>query len=504
MSDPLRPYREVWCVGFEFGGPPGERPEPRCMVGREVRSGRTLRFWADELSAMPDPPFPIGNDSLLVAYRASAELGCFLALGWPSPRRVLDLFAEFRNLTNGLPVPCGDGLLGALVYFGLGGIRVAERDDLRQLALRGGRYSKDERRVLLDYCKTDVDALGSLLPMMLPQIDLPCALLRGRFMAAVAAMEWNGVPIDVATLEAFRKTWDRVRSRLVREMNRDYGVFVPAGVTSWRFSVAKFAEYLARVGIPWPRSASGALALDDDTFRQQSKIHPELAPLKELRHSLGEIRMFDGLAVGGDGRNRCWLSPFRSVTGRNQPSNAKFIFGPSCWLRSLIQPEPGRAVAYVDWGQQEFGIAAALSGDRGMIQAYWSGDPYLAFAKQVSAVPTDATKTSHRQEREQFKVCALAVQYGMGAESLACALGQPPAMARELLRLHRQTYPVFWTWAKAAVDHAMLLGWLQTVFGWRVHIRGKANPRSLANFRTPDIRLRIFERLVGPNRQLQA
>ena len=52
---------------------------------------------------------------------------------------------------------------------------------------------------------------------------------------------------------------------------------------------------------------------------------------------------------GSDGRNRCLLSPFRSITGRNQPSNARFIFGPSCWLRSLIQPEPGRAVAYVDW-----------------------------------------------------------------------------------------------------------------------------------------------------------
>jgi hypothetical protein len=72
------------------------------------------------------------------------------------------------------------------------------------------------------------------------------------------------------------------------------------------------------------------------------------------------MRLFADLAVGHDGRNRCLLSAFRSLTGRNQPSNARFIFGPSCWLRGLIRPEPGRAIAYVDWSQQEFGVAAAL------------------------------------------------------------------------------------------------------------------------------------------------
>jgi DNA polymerase I-like protein with 3'-5' exonuclease and polymerase domains len=190
----------------------------------------------------------------------------------------------------------------------------------------------------------------------------------------------------------------------------------------------------------------------------------------------------ESLAVGHDGRNRCLLSPFRSTTGRNQPSNARFVFGPSCWIRSLIQPPPGRAIAYIDWSQQEHGIAAALSGDPKMQAAYSSGDPYLTFAKQAGAVPVDATKQSHPREREQFKVCTLAVQYGMGPESLARSLNQPLPMARELLRLHRQTYPVFWAWSDGAVNHAMLRGWLCTVFGWRVHVGPWSNPRSLGNF----------------------
>ena len=61
--------------------------------------------------------------------------------------------------------------------------------------------------------------------------------------------------------------------------------------------------------------------------------------------------------------------------GTNQPSNTKYIFGPSTWSRGLIRPSLGMGLAYIDWSTQEFGIAAALSGDAAIIAAYESGDP---------------------------------------------------------------------------------------------------------------------------------
>ena len=70
----------------------------------------------------------------------------------------------------------------------------------------------------------------------------------------------------------------------------------------------------------------------------------------------------------------------------------------------------------------------------------------------------------------------------MGADALAERLGQPPIRARELLRLHRETYRVFWAWSEGAVDYAMLTGSLHTVFGWRVQVPPQANTRSLGNF----------------------
>ena len=94
----------------------------------------------------------------------------------------------------------------------------------------------------------------------------------------------------------------------------------------------------------------------------------------------------------------------------------------------------------IPWPRLESGIAAALSGDRNMLDAYNSGDSYLAFAKQAKAVPEDATKKSHGKERDLFKACVLGVQYGMEAESLAIKINRPVIVARNLLRLHREVY----------------------------------------------------------------
>lgn len=472
----LDAFREIWLVDFEFMANDGERPTPVCLVAREWRTNRLHRCLADELETMTRPPFPVGPDALFVAYFASAELGCFLALGWPMPARIIDLYVEFRCRTNGLPTPYGRGLLGALAYFGLDGIDVTEKEEMRGLVLRGGPYAPDEQRAILDYCQTDVDALARLLPKMADRIDLPRALLRGQYMAAVARMEWAGVPIDAPTLALFQEHWEPIKGHLIERVDRDYGVY--DGMT---FKADRFSHWLGANGIPWPRLPSGSLDLKDDTFRQRAKAHPAIAPLRELRHTLGELRLFD-LAVGSDRRNRCLLSPFQSKTGRNQPSNARFIFGPSCWLRGLIQPEPGRALAYLDYAQQEFGIAAALSGDAAMQAAYTSGDPYLRFAIQAGAAPADATKQTHGTIRDQFKTCALGVLYGLGEASLGQQIGKSPAHARELLRLHKAVYPAFWKWSQAAVDYAVLTGRLHTVLGWTVHAGGDVNPRSLANF----------------------
>ena len=133
---------------------------------------------------------------------------------------------------------------------------------------------------------------------MLPRIDLPRALLRGRFMKAAAAIEWNGIPIDTVTLDLLRQHWTGIQDELIAEIDRDYGVFEGRS-----FRRERWRQWLAAHGIPWPTTETGQLKLDDDTFREMAKAHPKVSPMRELRSALSEMRLSD-LAVGSDGRNR--------------------------------------------------------------------------------------------------------------------------------------------------------------------------------------------------------
>jgi hypothetical protein len=439
-------------------------------------------LWLDGLGAFPvaaaDLPF-LHDDALTVAYFGSAEAGCFMAAGLPMPQHHVDLYAEFRMLGN---YAAGDAraleqpsLLDAAHYFGINAMDAARKELSRNLIISGASLEGREGEIL-DYCESDVRLTLAVFARMAAGIDWPRALLRGRYSFAVGRMEWRGVPIDVPTLAKLRTHWGALKLRLIENVDAEYGVY--DGAT---FSLAKFAAFLERCGIPWSHTPSGRLATDSDTFKDAARTYPGLRALHELRSTLSGMRL-TSLAVGSDGRNRTLLSPFRSITGRNQPSNSKFIFGPATWMRGLIKPPPGYAVVYLDWSAQELGIAAALSGDARMIADYQSGDPYIQFAKRAGLAPADASKRSHPALRESCKVVCLGVLYGMEVYTLAARLAVPVSEAQAMLEWHHAFYPQFWAWSDGQIAAARLRGFMRAEFGWTLQVSAAAKSRTVSNF----------------------
>ena len=225
----------------------------------------------------------------------------------------------------------------------------------------------------------------------LSYIDLPRALLRGRYSGpAVSAMEWSGIPIDAERLSAASHgTGRRSSSGSLTRSTRTTG----STRTAISSSIAG-PRFVQKHNIPWLFTPPGSQSSDDDTFRQAAKAYPIISPIRELRHALSEMRLED-LAVGADGFNRTSLWAFGAKTGRNQPSNTEYIFGPSVWMRGLIKPPKGMSVAYVDWTAQEVAVAAATFGDEAMMDSYRRGDPHLEFGKEAGLIPPDATKKTH-------------------------------------------------------------------------------------------------------------
>jgi DNA polymerase I len=356
------------------------------------------------------------------------------------PVNMLDLFAEHRVETNGVKLACGNSLLGALAIRGLAHIDAGEKEEMRRLITNQSSWSLSEKREVLEYCMSDVEGLAALLPAV--RIELPFALVRGRYGEAVARMQGVGIPIDVATYHPLVNSWGDLKCDLIAEIDRSFGVYQEG-----HFRMALFHNWLVTHGITnWPRTeVSGGLALDDDTFLEQAALHPELPELqalRELRATQGRLRLI-GLEIGADGRNRCALMPFQAITGRNLPSASKFIFGPARWLRGLIRPPAGYGLAYLDYSSQEILIAAALAGDERLVEDYAAGDPYLRFAITAGLAPQDATKQTHGHVRDACKSLFLGIGYGMQAPSLAQKAGITIPEARELIQLHAERYRTF-------------------------------------------------------------
>jgi DNA polymerase I len=481
-----RTYTEVWAVDTEYRPTPEGFPDVVCIVAREVFNRQPeLRIFEHEFPK--ECPIDFGrSDTLFISYAAPAELGSFQQLGWAFPRNILDLFVEARMNANTI----GDiksiqkvKLLSTLAHYGIDGMDYVEKEEMRALIMNQTSYTSEERDRILEYCDKDVLAIIELLPFMLPEIPglidsikngsqkqgWVQALFRGRYQIAITRIDREGVPIDVEMYDRLMAVRPQIRQRLINETNAKYDVY-----TGDVFTLAKFTAYLNRQGIWWPQTRTGLPKTDEATFDSMRYAYPELNDLYHARKSIKELNA-STLSIFADGCSRAYLNPFGSATGRNQPAKrgdkGRFIFGFSKWFRSLIRPEEGEALAYIDYTAQEVCVAAGRSRDPNMIATYNSGlDVYIEFAKTMGLVPKDATKKSHPEERAKCKVCFLAVLYGRGDKSVARALKIPLVEAQDILAHHHDYYPVYWAWTEEATIFAPQRGRIFTPAGWSMKI----------------------------------
>jgi DNA polymerase I-like protein with 3'-5' exonuclease and polymerase domains len=189
------------------------------------------------------------------------------------------------------------------------------------------------------------------------------------------------------------------------------------------------------------------------------------------------------LAVGSDGRNRTVLWPFKAKTSRTQPKAAEWIFSPAVWLRSLLKPGPGRAVAYIDWSSMHFLIAGVLSNCQPMIDLYATGSPYVEFAKRFDMAPAAATKKTHPEIHDSYKTVLLGAQYTMQEVTLSQRLGISTFAAHEMLNQHRGLFRAYWAWSEDWIAHSLDTGVMRSPMGWtcRTGIT-EFNARSIGNW----------------------
>ena len=58
---------------------PAEHPDVLCLCAYELRTGRRIQLWEDQLG--PAPPYRMDDRALFVCFAATAECGCHLCKG---------------------------------------------------------------------------------------------------------------------------------------------------------------------------------------------------------------------------------------------------------------------------------------------------------------------------------------------------------------------------------------------------------------------------------------
>jgi hypothetical protein len=489
------PFRHITSIDFEYRADDGELPHVWCLAARDLRTGTVRSWWRDDLVQMKSAPFPVGRDAVVCSYAISAEISCFLQLDWQPPEYLLDLYAEARCLLNGyhLSFEGSSGakelsshkysMLATAFQLGVPTMPDARKEAMRILAMTRWEFRDAEMAEMLRYNEDDTGIAADIFHKLELGIDWPRALLRARYGYAVARMERTGVPIDTGRWSRLVQHWPRIRDDLIAETDKRFGVFADG-----HRSDKRILEMAAREGIDWPLTPAGHPTLDTDVLRDLAQIYPVLNELCELFVTLDQGKLL-GLAIGKDGRNRTGLIPFRAVTGRNQPSSKKFVFGPACWLRSFIRADEGYAIAYLDWSSQEILLVAVKSGCQALINDCLMGDPYLGFAVRAGLVPPEALalKPKERKQiygaiRERCKMLFLSLNYGRTAQGLASALKCSLQEAESLMRRHMAAYPEVYAYLQGVIDTASITRHMRAPFGWQRFVPSPFNARSIRNW----------------------
>jgi len=487
-------FSAIWVLDTEFRARPGDQNEPVCLCARELVTGRRVELFFDQ---PVENPFTY-TEALFVGFEAAAEWKTLLALGWALPRNIVDLRYEYLLYANGVwrgnqnLRRVGTGLVDAMQEFNLDGISHDEKDTERDYILAHQCYPPEGKRRILDYCWLDVDGTELLLEAMLPFIDLDQALLRGSYSRAVAWTEHNGLPISpqYAQIESHAGDLQVVLAREVEEVH-GYGVYDIIGKKHPRpvFRQRGFDELVRRLGLwdSWPKTPrQHCCTADDKAFRAMARLHPELQALRETRKVIRSLSLLSS-AIGADGRNRCSVFPFGTLTGRNNPKAREFILSRPHSVRNLIAPTKDRAIVGADIVAAETAIAADSSGDPELLRIYNGGlDQYLEFAKASGVVPKTAVRNERdpRLEaiRDRYKIASLAIQYGIGPQKLATNLGIPFWEADRIIGSHKRKYATYWCWAQAQVEKAYQDGFICTTFGWRMAVDPQTSFTTLLNF----------------------
>ena len=480
-------FKNIVVVDTEFKGQQdeGQLNDPICVVFEEITRGEQHIFEGKKWKL----PYP-SKDTLYIAHNVIAEAHTFLAAGNKLPQFWWDTFIEDKKLYFGKVAK--HSLLACCARYGIQTISEdLKKYFINKIILPNETYTDEQLKTIVNYCISDVEAGKELFFRQLediektrnldgPRMIISQALFSGAAVAYTAQVEFNGIHINQPLLKKIDDAFPYVKRTMIDELNAELNIYENDVLKQH-----KFDEFIERIGLSdvWPLTITGKYKTDEHTLEEYKDTHPDIRKFK-LAQEFISSRKLKGFIVGPDGKARCSYRMYGLKTGRTNPSTAKHPFNAPKAMRNLVKAPKDKIMVNFDYRSQEVAIAAYLSGDPNMMAAVEQSDPYIQIAKMNNAVPKDATKASHKEQRNLYKTTTLAALYGQGAINMSKRMNLIIDYGQDLFVKIKNLFPTYFAWAKEMFDKAIIDGYAETKFGWRYYFKpGELyNPRTFYNF----------------------
>jgi DNA polymerase-1 len=285
----------------------------------------------------------------------------------------------------------------------------------------------------------------------------------------LAEMEWGGVKVDVAVLDALAR---QVDAQILELCERIYAL---AGGAFNIASSRQLAEVLfKKLGLPILRRTKTGPSTDQDVLEKLALQHAlPAAVLEERQLSKLKGTYLDALPLlvdPRDGRVHTTFNQATAATGRLSSSDPNLQNIPTRTevgkrIRAAFVAEPGKVLVSADYNQVELRILAHMSGDPVLCDQFARDvDIHTLTAAEVFALPvSEVTK----QMRSAAKAINFGIAYGLSAFGLAQRLELPPREAQKIIDAYFARYRGVRDWLDATIDGARREGFVSTLFGRR-------------------------------------
>lgn len=449
-----------------------------------------------------------------VSFNVESEASALLSLGIdPLKMKWIDLYLEYVMLSNHnnditkgeqyvrgevkrIPTWSNDKgpkNLGAAL-FKLCKIKIDSdhKNKMRDLIISNPpEFTEDEQDKIMDYCLSDTEHLPALHLAISKKYDqcIPRehkATLkqevhwRAEYAVRTAMMVRNGYPVETTWLKNLTENIPVLLKECCEDINSQFPDVKPfkwdkkdlkykmdtKAVRKWIESCPHYKK--------WERTETNQLSLALDAWKKfynyshdypRDNFGAQMLRYINLSQQLRGFSEPSGVKsntfwdyVGSDGMVRPYMNIYGAQSSRSQPSSTSFLFLKTGWMRSLCVAPKGYAVGAIDYSSQEFLLSAVCSQDGKMIEAYGSGDVYLAYAKGIGMVPKDGTKEKYGKQRDLCKATVLGLSYMMSEFGLSIDLSEKlghyvsPDEAKEMVESFYNLYSKFSMWRERTID----------------------------------------------------